>query len=157
VRAAPDTMTAVRVRGACSVRTPHTQASSISISSDAANMELLQSAVAAEVQKLASGTDKSRTAVERDMTDQMVGKRVHVCVGSALGCQARVHVCGHVLLAGGPSTAPLSLSLPRVHQHAQPRPSVRLPAAKDCGARQADDRGRQRRPAQPKGGAAAGV
>jgi hypothetical protein len=42
------------------------------INSDAANIELLQSAVTAEVQKLASGTDKATSAVERDMTDQMV-------------------------------------------------------------------------------------
>jgi len=45
------------------------------ISSDAANIELLQSAVTAEVQKLASGTDKAASAVERDMTDQMVSVR----------------------------------------------------------------------------------
>lgn len=43
-----------------------------SVNSDAANIELLQSAVTAEVQKLASGTDKAASAVERDMTDQMV-------------------------------------------------------------------------------------
>lgn len=43
-----------------------------SINSDAANIELLQSAVTAEVQKLANGTDKPASAVERDMTDQMV-------------------------------------------------------------------------------------
>lgn len=44
------------------------------INSDAANIELLQSAVTAEVQKLASGTDKATSAVERDMTDQMVSR-----------------------------------------------------------------------------------
>jgi hypothetical protein len=43
-----------------------------SINSDAANIELLQSAVTAEVQKLASGSDKAASAMERDMTDQMV-------------------------------------------------------------------------------------
>lgn len=43
------------------------------ISSDAANIELLQSAVTAEVQKIAAGSDKAASAVERDMTDQMVG------------------------------------------------------------------------------------
>lgn len=41
------------------------------INSDAANIELLQSAVTAEVQKLASGSDKAASAMERDMTDQM--------------------------------------------------------------------------------------
>lgn len=46
-----------------------------SINSDAANIELLQSAVTAEVQKLASGSDKAASAMERDMTDQMVRRR----------------------------------------------------------------------------------
>eukprot|EP00775_Hariotina_reticulata_P007491 gene7491-7700_t len=42
------------------------------MTADAANMELLQSAVTAEVQKLASKTDgKPTTEIERDMTDQM--------------------------------------------------------------------------------------
>jgi hypothetical protein len=43
-----------------------------SVNSDAANIELLQSAVTAEVQKLASGSNKAPSAMERDMTDQMV-------------------------------------------------------------------------------------
>jgi hypothetical protein len=48
-------------------------------------MELLQSAVAAEVQKLASGSDKPQTAVERDMTDQMVrGHKLHSCLPRGL-------------------------------------------------------------------------
>jgi hypothetical protein len=43
------------------------------MTADVANMELLQSAVTAEVQKLASKTDgKPTTEIERDMTDQMV-------------------------------------------------------------------------------------
>lgn len=52
----------------------HLQASSSASNSDAASMELLQSAVTAEVQKLAgkSGDSKSTSDIERDMTDQMV-------------------------------------------------------------------------------------
>jgi hypothetical protein len=50
-----------------------------SINSDAANIELLQSAVTAEVQKLANGTDKPASAVERDMTDQMVSMLLLPC------------------------------------------------------------------------------
>lgn len=43
-------------------------------SADAANMELLQAAAAAEVQKLAgkSADAKATSEIERDMTDQMV-------------------------------------------------------------------------------------
>jgi hypothetical protein len=59
------------------------------INSDAANIELLQSAVTAEVQKLASGSDKAASAMERDMTDQMV-RKLHV--SSQLFLK---HACNH--------------------------------------------------------------
>ncbi len=50
------------------------QASSSPSNADAASIELLQSAVTAEVQKLAGKSDASKTDLdlERDMTDQMV-------------------------------------------------------------------------------------
>lgn len=70
----------------------HIQAGSIN--SDAANIELLQSAVTAEVQKLASGSDKASSAMERDMTDQMVRQQaarqqllaVGITTHPVLGC-----------------------------------------------------------------------
>jgi hypothetical protein len=43
------------------------------VNAESANLELMQSAVTAEVAKLAGKSgDKSTTEMERDMTDQMV-------------------------------------------------------------------------------------
>lgn len=70
------------------------QAGSTSTSGDAASMELLQSAVTAEVAKLAAGKADGSSAsdMERDMTDQMVCTAGWVwqpcsCAGGNLACK----------------------------------------------------------------------
>ena len=56
------------------LRLMRSQASTSATNVDAAGLELLQSAVTAEVQKLAgkSGDSKATSDIERDMSDQMV-------------------------------------------------------------------------------------
>jgi hypothetical protein len=70
------------------------QAAAGGVTAESANLELMQSAVTAEVAKLAgkAGDGKATSEMERDMTDQMVrgkrgGAKQHVHVAAPQHCR----------------------------------------------------------------------